>query len=222
MSDVTVDERASGTGGFLLAAVAGTLLSMARTGLVSGISNNMLHFPILAGLAKLPQFAADPFIQSLRYYSSGLWLALAGAAPGDAAFPLLLGLAVASRFLALVGFLACANVIGIRDRKGRLLFAVLIAFSSVMNGYSAAGQGGLFINYFTHSELANAVWSAVPLGLIAILLLARREIGWPTLLARMALGLVAFLVLASPAIYSIVTNPAFGRPVNFDYPTFLT
>ena len=87
----------------------------------------------------------------------------------------------------------------------------------MMNGFSAAGDGGLFINYFTHSELANAtnllaiwcaargrfteafacngvtfflnafmaVWNAVPLGLIAILLLVRREIGWRTLLCAL-------------------------------------
>ena len=142
---------------------------------------------------------------------------------------------------------------GIRDLTGRLLFAVLIAFSSMMNG-SAAGDGGLFINYFTHSELANAtnllaiwcaargrfteafacngvtfflnafmaVWNAVPLGLIAILLLMRREIGWRTLLWRSALGLIAFLILAAPVIHVITANPEFGRPIDFDYPTFLT
>ena len=113
----------------------------------------------------MPQFAADPFVQSLNSYSSGLWMMLEGAAPGKAAYPLLLAMAVVSRFLAMVGFLACADLLGIRSLGSRLLFAVLIAFSSVMKGSSAAGDGGLFIAYFTHSELANAtmmlsVWCA--------------------------------------------------------------
>ena len=193
-------------------------------------------------------------IQTLPYYASGFWLALVGMAPGDGGFPLLLAMGFASRFLAFVAFLACADAMGIRDLIGRLLFVVLIAFSSMMNGLSAAGEGGLFINYFTHSELANAtnllaiwcaargrfteafacngvtfflnafmaVWNAVPLGLIAILLLMRREIGWRTLLWRSALGLIAFLILAAPVIHAITANPEFGRPIDFDYPTFLT
>lgn len=239
---------------FLAAAALGTALSMALTGYVTGLWNNLFHLPILAGLPGLPQFAHDPFIQSLPHYASGFWLMLAGIAPGDAAFPLLLGCAIGSRFLTMIGFLACADLIGIRDMRSRLPFAVLIAFSTMANGYAAAGAGGLFISYFTHSELANAtilltiwcaargrftaafalngvtvflnafmgVWTAVPLALIAILLLVRREIGWRTLLRRMALGLAAFLILAAPVIRSILSNPEFGRPVDFDFVRFLS
>ena len=248
MSDASTARRTRGWAGFLLAAAVGTLLSMARTGHVSGVGNNMFHLPLLAGLAGMPQFAHDPFIQTLPYYASGFWLALVGMAPGDGGFPLLLAMGFSSRFLAFVAFLACADAMGIRDLIGRLLFVVLIAFSSMMNGLSAAGEGGLFINYFTHSELANAtnllraiwcaargrfteafacngvtfflnafmaVWNAVPLGLIAILLLMRREIGWRTLLWRSALGLIAFLILAAPVIHAITANPEFGRPDRF-------
>jgi hypothetical protein len=240
--------------GFPIAALTGTALSMAMTGHVTGLWNNLFHLPILAGLAGMPQFARDPFIQSLPHYASGFWLMLAGVAPGDKAWPLLLALAIASRLLTMAAFLACADMIGISDLKGRLLFVVLIAFSSLANGYSTAGAGGLFISYFTHSEVANATillsvwcaargrftaafalngataflnafmaaWAAAPLGFIAILLLARGEIDGRTLARRMAIGLVPFTMLAAPAIYSIVSNPEFGRPSDFDFIAFIT
>ena len=98
MSDASTARRTRGWAGFLLAAAVGTLLSMARTGHVSGVGNNMFHLPLLAGLAGMPQFAHDPFIQTLPYYASGFWLALVGMAPGDGAFPLLLAMGFASRF----------------------------------------------------------------------------------------------------------------------------
>lgn len=236
-----------------IAALIGTALSMALTGYVTGLWNNLFHLPILAGLANKPQFAADPFVRSLPHYASGFWLMLAGVAPGDKAGPLLLALAVASRLLTMVAFLACADAIGIRDLRGRLLFVVLIAFSSLANGYSAAGAGGLFISYFTHSELANATillsmwcaargrftaafalngvtaflnafmaaWAAAPLALIAMLLLRRGEIDLPTLIRRMALGMLAFAVLAAPAIHSLLSNPELGRPTDFDFVRFI-
>lgn len=239
--------------GFPIAAAVGTALSLALTGYVTGLWNNLFHLPILAGLANLPQFARDPFIQSLPHYASGFWQMLAGIAPGDRAWPLLLALAIASRFLTMVAFLACADAIGISDFRGRLLFVVLVAFSSLANGYSAAGAGGLFISYFTHSELANAfillsvwcaargrftaafafngataflnifmaAWAAAPLGLIAILLLARGEIDGRTVIRRMAVGLLPFLLLAAPAIQSILSNPEFGRPSDFDFVRFI-
>jgi hypothetical protein len=238
---------------FLAAAALGTALSMALTGYVTGLWNNLFHLPILAGLSTLPQFARDPFIQSLPHYASGFWLMLAGVAPGDAAFPLLAGFAVASRFLTMVGFLACADAIGIRDGRSRMLFAVLIAFSTMANGYAAAGAGGLFISYFTHSELANATillaiwsaargrftaamafegatcflnafmgaWNAVPLIMIAVLLLVRREIGWRVMLRRIVIGLVPFLLFTVPVIQVILSNPSFGKPVDFDFVRFL-
>ena len=97
MSDASTPRRTRGWASFLLAAVVGTLLSMARTGHVSGVGNNMFHLPLLAGLAGMPQFAHDQFIQTLPYYASGFWLALVGVAPADGAFPLLLAMGVASR-----------------------------------------------------------------------------------------------------------------------------
>ncbi len=239
--------------GFATAAIFGTLLSMALTGHVAGFQNNYFHLPILAGLPGLPQFANDPFIRTMPHFASGLWMLLAGTAPGDRAAPLLLGLAIVSRFASMAGFLACADAMGIRRFRERLLFVALIAFSSIANGYSAAGGAGLLLNTFSHSELANAsillsvwaagrgrfttafalngvtfflnafmaVWMAAPLAAIAAMTLARGDMGWRTMARQMGIGLVPFLVIASPAIALIVGNPSFGRPIGFDFPTYL-
>jgi hypothetical protein len=66
------------------------------------------------------------------------------------------------------------------------------------------------------------VWAAVPLILIAALLIARREIGWPVLLRRITIGLIPFALFTAPVVQVILSNPAFGKPVDFDFARFLS
>lgn len=138
-----------------LIALAGAALSLCASGFIAGHNNNLFHLPILARLYDLPQFADDPFIQSLRYYSAGLWRLLAGSAPDDRAYTLLFALAGLSRLIFFGGALACAGLIGVADWRSRSIFAGLIAFSSLLRDYAYAGGGGLFITEFTHSEAAS-------------------------------------------------------------------
>src|ERR1700679_2919241 len=60
--------------------VAAALLSCIFTGYVFGVSNQHYYLPIVERLYDEPQFKNDVFIQSLRYYASGIWLAI-GAGP---------------------------------------------------------------------------------------------------------------------------------------------
>jgi hypothetical protein len=62
---------------------------------------------------------------------------------------------VASRILFFGGALACVSSAGVTSLQSRLLFVVLLAFSSILPAYSYAGDGGLFTTEFTHSEVAN-------------------------------------------------------------------
>lgn len=105
--------------GFLVAAIAGSLVSLAITGFLFAISNNLFHLPIVADLYDEPQFAQDSFIQSLRYFSAGPWLLLHGTARYIGPYFLFLILALLSRFLSFAGFLACAQVLGVKRRKER-------------------------------------------------------------------------------------------------------
>lgn len=144
--------------GLWIAALGGTLLSLAATGFVFGHNNNVFHLPIVAGLYDEPQFANDAFIQSLRHYAAGPWILLAGSVKYIDPYWSFLALFAAGRFLAIAGFLACARLVGIDRLSHQLVFALLIATTHLLRGGSMAGDGGLFINYFTHSELANGLF----------------------------------------------------------------
>ena len=133
----------------------GAALSLAATGFVFGLDNNLFQLPILGRLYDLPQFADDPFQQSLRHYASGVWRLLEGSDRWIAPTHLLLALAVGARLLAFAGFLACAAALGVRTAGQKLLFVALLAGLDLMLGYSYAGSQGLFLNHVTHSELAN-------------------------------------------------------------------
>ncbi len=143
--------------GFAAAVIVGAILSLVATGYVFGIDNNSYHLPIVAALYDEPQFRSDAFIQSLRHYAAGPWLLLAGSDRILDPHVTFAVLAFVSRVLSLTGFLACASLLGVTGLAERLIFSVLVAFSTPMLGLSLAGGGGLFINSFSHSEMANGL-----------------------------------------------------------------
>ncbi len=139
----------------MVAAVA-SAVSLLHKGFVFGIENNIFHLPIVAGLYNEPQYQDDAFIQSLRHFSSGLWFLLDNFENRFGQTQLLfLVLTYLSRWLCFVGFLCCASLLGIADRRDKIIFSLIICFTSFLEGNSYAGSGGLFLNYFTHSEIAN-------------------------------------------------------------------
>ena len=171
----------------------GSLVSLATTGHLVGVRNDIYFQPILAGLYGEPQFANDAFIQSLRYYSSGLWMFLSGAEQYIDTYWLLLGLHFTSGTLTFIGFLTCATLLGIRAWDKRLFLTGLLCATSFLRGQSLAGDGGLFINYFTHSELDNG------LTLILLYMLLRR---W--LMAAIVIDGVIFFFNAFIGVWNTV------------------
>jgi hypothetical protein len=132
--------------GLALLAMLGAVLSLLVSGYVFGIKNNLFHLPIVGMLYDEPQFRDDAFIQSLRFYAAGPFLILEGADKYIDPKALFLGLALASRFIAFIGFLSCATLLGIKTRRDRAIFVIITAFSKILAGSSYAGDGGLFIN----------------------------------------------------------------------------
>src|SRR5271166_636270 len=57
----------------LLVAAIGTGLSVVVQGFFFGKINNVYHIPIVLKLFDSPQFANDPFYQSLRNFTSLVW-----------------------------------------------------------------------------------------------------------------------------------------------------
>ena len=148
---------------------------------------------ILAGLPSEPQFTNDPFIQSIRFWASGFWFPLAGEVDNETVYPLLLAFNVISRLLFFGGALACATILGIESFQQRLIFVLLTALSTTMRGLSHAGGGGLFIESFTQSEVANATTLFMLAGA------ARRQV----LLASTLNGLT-FFINAFVGIWNVV------------------
>ena len=89
----------------LLVAAIAAALSLLHKGFVFGVENNLFHLPIVAGLYDEPQFHDDAFIQSLRYFSSGIWLLLENSEKHFGQTQLLFFvLTYLSRWLCFVGF----------------------------------------------------------------------------------------------------------------------
>lgn len=149
---------------FLLAILAG-MLSVCLSGYAFGIGNNLFHLPIVAGLPDMPQFEEDMFIQSLHHFSSGLWMLLEGADQIVPAYWLFLILLLVSRALTFWGVLFCCQTLGISSLTDRLVLTGALLTGQLMYVYSFAGAGGIFVNAFTHSEIANGL-TLISLGLV--------------------------------------------------------
>jgi len=143
--------------GLVAIAAIGALVSILTTGFTIGVRNDLYYLPIVHALYDEPQFAADAFIQSLRYFSAGPWILLQGAGHHIDPYWMLFGLNFLSRFLSFFGFLACADFPGLKRRSEHVFFTVLLCATPLLRGQSLAGDGGLFINYFTHSEIDNGL-----------------------------------------------------------------
>lgn len=175
----------------LLIAIAVAALSMLRTGYVFGIENNLFHLPIVAGLPSEPQYHDDAFMQSLRYFASGIWVLLDNTQRyvGDTGLVFLV-LDCLSRLLTFIGFLACASLLGVTTRRDKIVFSLILCSIGFLDGYTHAGTGGLFVNYFTHSEIANGT------ALFAIYFAARGRFA----VAAITLG-ITFFVNAFVAVW---------------------
>jgi len=237
----------------VIAAVA-SAISMLLTGFVFGIGNNLFHLPIVAGLYNEPQYQDDAFIQSLRYFASGVWVVLSDTQKyferTDLVFFILNYL---SRLLSFIGFLCVAPLLGVVERRDKIIFALLACSTPFFRGSSPAGAGAMLTSAFTHSEMANgtlllaiyfvikgrftaatvawggtlfinafmAVWFA-PLWLITVVrhLLKRR-----TTIRMLCFGTLVGALICVPIVFpvlrAIISNPDFGRPLDFDYIAYL-
>lgn len=152
-------------------ATLGALLSMLATGTAYFVDNNVFHLPILGRLYDLPQYADEPFVQSLRHFASGFWQALAGADRLIDPTTLLLAISFAYRALMALGFLSCAAALGVTERRQQLVFVVLVVTCDALQGLSFAGGGTLFASQAAHSEIANGLlllsWGAAARGRFA-------------------------------------------------------
>jgi hypothetical protein len=184
--------------GFWIAGAWGCLVSVAISGFLFGITNNYFHLPIVAELFNEPQFADDAFMQSLRYYAAGPWILLRGSSVYVSAYWLFLSLFVINRFVELVGFLCCARLLGISRWHQQLLFSTLIGTTYLLRGPSFAGEGDLFVNYFTHSEIGNGLF------LLTLYLTLRHQIGTAIAITGLIFFVNAFIGVWTMGVVGVV------------------
>ncbi len=145
---------AAGAWTVLACAGAATLVSLFIDGFEFGVHNNVYHVPYVLGWDRLPAFADDAFVQSLRYFTSAVWLLLRALCTEDNVQAVFLAAHVATRLATFAALAALVRQAGITDRAGLALVLGTLAVTPWMHGASIVAGHGMLINYFTHSEVA--------------------------------------------------------------------
>jgi hypothetical protein len=143
----------------LLLSLIAALVSIAVQGFDFGIINNVFHIPIVLRLYDLPQFANDAYMQSLRKFVSPIYQLFGLVANDQTIGAVFFAAHVTTRFLTFYALLRIVMICGVGPGPGpRLaLAAATFTFCRCINGLSQVGADGMLINYFTHSELAQAL-----------------------------------------------------------------
>jgi len=137
-----------------LIALFGVFLSIISTGYVQFDRNHIYYLPIVGALYDLPQFANDSYVQSTRWFSSGIWLLLEGSSSFVDVKYILFPLLALARLLTFLAVFHIVAAFGYRKIGFLLILSVLLSFSNFMQAW-ATGGGNLFGWYFHHSEVAN-------------------------------------------------------------------
>ncbi|ABQ67502.1 hypothetical protein Swit_1136 [Rhizorhabdus wittichii RW1] len=183
--------------------IGATAVSMAATGFRFGVNNNVFHIPYVLDYASLPQFRDDPVYRSLDKFVSLAWPAVrlvSTEANVRAVFLAGLVLGRLAAFAALLGFFRLNGLSG-RWALGAAL--AVVAATPWLAQLSVIGGHGLFIGYFTHSELS---WGPLLGALVAV---QHRRLGFAGLLCGLTfclnffVGLWLLAAIALPVLTSV-------------------
>lgn len=140
----------------LLVALAFGLFAFAVHAFQFNRSNNFFHIPIVLDWHLDPLFAADPFVLALQSYATPFYVLLRPIIDADTVMPVFHLLFALCRGLTLFALLQLGRAMGLADARGVIAFALVVAAARASYGSSPVGDGGLFINYMTHTEFAQA------------------------------------------------------------------
>ena len=223
-------------------ALLATALSVIRTGFSFGVGNNVFHVPLVLGWAQLPAFAGDAFYASLAKFTSVVWPIVGWVANESNIGLVFLAGHFLSRLLSLLA-IAWLLVTHLRAPLSSAALALLVCvLSPWLVGPSPVGGHGLWVSYFTHSEvtwgpmlasllaalagrwilaagLAGVVFAInafVGVWLLAMLGMAFLVGGAPRPWAHLPKAALAFGLMASPALVWIARSMD-GTSVAFSY-----
>jgi hypothetical protein len=135
-----------------LAAALVATISLAYTGYEFGLSNNAFHVPFVLSLDRLPQFHADEFYSTLKFFTSAVWFVVRPLTTEHNVETVFFSLHVLSRVAAVYAALHLARTLGLADRLGLALVALgLVVSPHLLASY--VGGHDFFNEYFTHTAL---------------------------------------------------------------------
>jgi hypothetical protein len=173
--------------GLVMLAIAATGVSLVGSGFAFGISNNVFHIPLVLNWVSLPAFAGDAYYQSLGKFTSIVWPLVRAVATEANVETVFLAAHALSRFAAML-VIGALLVIQLRLRQAQALLAcVVLALTPWMQGSSLVGGHGLFIHYFTHSEVT---WGFL---LLALMAAHAGRWSWAAALAGLVFDINAFI-----------------------------
>jgi hypothetical protein len=170
----------------LLISGVAALLSIAFQGFHFNVGNNLFQTPIAEHWSSDPAFAHDALIGSLKYYVSGLWALLMWLPFGVHTEALFFGLHFLARGAALAVMCAVAANLGVKHRAAQILLVLWLALAGALRGSTSLGNGDLFIDFFSHTELT------MPLMLLSLLLVSLRRFFWGFALLGLIFDINAF------------------------------
>lgn len=184
--------------GLALIVLLATLLSIAMTGFEFGVGNNVFHLPYVLRYDELPALRADAATASLRKFTSVIWPALRAVGTEANVASLFFISHVLSRAAALLALAWLFRANGL-TRPGQLVVAMCsVAACGWLAGSSPVGDHGLFIRYFTHSEVS---WAPLVAAIVAT---QRRQLWLAAAFAGIAFLINAFVGLWTVAVLSVV------------------
>lgn len=151
----------------MLIAGLGTALSIMATGFQFGVSNNVFHIPYVLQYGKLAAFRNDAFYQSLSKFTTIVWPVLRLFSNEGNIEKIFLAGHILSRGLAFAALVWFLRANGARSAGATLVATLTVAVCPWLLNVSEVGRHGMFIGYFTQSEIT---WGP----LLAALLMAQR------------------------------------------------
>jgi len=148
----------------LLIVLTATVASLGATGFQYGVSNNVFHIPYVLRYSELPIFQNDAFYGSLAKFTSIIWPALRFISSNQNVEQIFFISHFASRFFAFAAIFWFFKTNCFSHRNAiPLSIAATVVCPWLMNA-SGVGGHGLFLKYFTHSEVT---WGPLIAALVA-------------------------------------------------------
>ena len=168
-------------------AIPFAMISLWRSGFDFGVSNNVFHIPYVLGLDASKVFIEDQFYQSLKSFTSIVWPLLRLISNESNIYYVFLCLNFVSRCATFLAILYVVRNNGLKSKIELVLGLGLFAITPWLQGASDIGGHGLFIGYFTHTEVT---W---PFVLTALVFLQNREIVKTGAMAGISFAINAFV-----------------------------